>query len=114
MTPSKTLTETDAELAQRFADLTARLEEGTRHSSKFKTRLEHPAFAEIVAMGERAIPLLRADLEKDGGFVFLALYRITGVDPAPKPEVVGGFRAYDIKGMQAAWLASGRAQAYKW
>lgn len=110
----------DAELAQRFAELNAAWKEGTRFSSKMKTMVEHPANREIIAMGEKAVPLILADLEKNGGFGFLALQEITGVDP-PIPEGHSGNKVicdswigYDIKGMEAAWIAWGRKQGYRW
>ncbi len=58
--------ESAEELARRFAKLTATWKEGTRHCSKMGTMAAHPAFREIVAMGEKAVPLLLADLEKNG------------------------------------------------
>lgn len=110
----------DAELAKRFAELNAAWKEGTRFSSKMKTMAEHPAYREIVAMGGKAVPLILADLEKNGGFGFLALKEITGVDP-PFPEghtgnkaICDGWIGYDIKGIEAAWLAWGRKQGYRW
>ncbi len=110
----------DAEFARRFAELTATWREATRFSSKMKARLEHPAFREIVAMGENAVPLLLSELEKNGGFGFLILQEITGVEP-PIPEgfpgnraIHAGWVAWDIEGMQAAWLAWGLANGYRW
>ncbi len=57
----------DAELANRFAELNAAWKEGIRFSSKIKTMKEHPAFCEIVAIGEQAVPLILTDLEKIWG-----------------------------------------------
>jgi hypothetical protein len=96
------------DLAKRFAELTAIWKERTGFSSKIKTKIEHPAFREIVAMGEKAVPLILAHLEKNGGFIFLALEEITRADAVP-PESNG-----KIKEMQAAWVAWGRAQGYRW
>ncbi len=98
----------DAELAERFAVLTATWKEETRFSSKMKTMAEHPAYREIVAMGEKAVPLILADLEKNGGFGFLALAEITGADPVPEDS------AGKIGKIAAAWIAWGRAQGYRW
>jgi hypothetical protein len=110
----------DTELAKRFAELNAAWKEGTRFTSKMKTMAEHPAFREIVALGEKVVPLILADLERNGGFGFLALKEITGVDPLI-PEghegnkaICEGWMGYDIRGMDAAWIAWGRAQGYRW
>jgi hypothetical protein len=112
-------TESDAELAARFAKLAATWKEATRFSSKMGRDAEHPAYQEIIAMGERAVPLILADLEKNGGHWFIALHRITGDEP-PIPEghrgnkvVAPGWMGYDIEGMQAAWLAWGREKGYR-
>jgi hypothetical protein len=100
--------ESPEDLAKRFARLRAEWKEGVRFSSKIKTTLEHPAFQEIVAMGEKAVPLLLADLEQNGGFAFLALSRITGANPVPKDSVG------KIDEIGVAWLAWGRAKGYRW
>jgi hypothetical protein len=94
-------------LAKRFAELNARWKEETRHCSKMKTRMEHPAFRDIVAMGDKAVPLILADLEKNGGFGFLALRDITGADPVPEGA------AGQIGKIAAAWIAWGREQGYR-
>jgi hypothetical protein len=102
------VTESTEDFAKRFATLNATWKEETRFSSKIKTRIEHPAFREIVAMGEKAVPLILADLEKDGGFGFLAMEKITGVDPIPA-EIYG-----KPDEMAAAWIAWGRTQGHRW
>lgn len=111
--------ESDDEFAQRFARLAATWEEATRFSSRMGRDAEHPAYQEIIAMGERAVPLILADLEKSGKHWFIALQRITGAEP-PIPEgyrgnreVAPGWVGYDIKGMRAAWLAWGREKGYR-
>ena len=98
--------ESDEDFAVRFERLNGKLKEDNRFSSRLKTTLQHPAFREIVAMGMRAVPLLLADLEKNGGFGFLALEEITGIDPMP------GRSNVKIDETQAAWIAWGRTQGY--
>ena len=49
-----------------------------------------------------------AELEKNGGFLFLALEEIKGDGPIPV-ESYG-----KIDEMQAAWIAWGREQGYRW
>jgi hypothetical protein len=101
--------ETDAEFAQRFAALVAMWTEGTRHRSRIKDFIEHPAFGEIVAMGERAVPLLLARIEKkENMFFHLALEKITGARPVPQKGESW------IDELDAAWIAWGRAQGYRW
>jgi hypothetical protein len=71
----------DEELVKRFAELSVAWKEGTRFSSRMNGMAEHPDYQEIVAMGEKAVPLILADLEKNGGVGFLALKEITAADP---------------------------------
>lgn len=94
--------------AKRFAELTTKWKEETRFTSKIKTMRENSAYREIIAMSELAIPLLLADLEKNGGFGFLALGDITGANPVPKES------AGKIDEMAAAWLVWGRTHGYRW
>jgi len=104
--------EPTAESAERFADRFAKLAATWREETRFSSRMgrdaEHPAYREIIAMGEKAVPLLLADLEKEADHWFIALYRITGVNPVLKED------AGNIDKMAAAWLAWGRANGYRW
>ena len=101
-------TESADDLAKRFAKLAATWKEETRFSSKAGRMAEHPAYREIVAMGERAVPLILADLEKESDHWFVALHRITGASPVPQES------AGKVNEMAAAWIAWGRAQGYRW
>ncbi len=97
-----------AELAERFATLAEIWRRETGHMSKMGRAVEHPAYREIVAMGDLAVPLIFADLEKEPDHWFIALREITGASPVPK-ECRG-----KIAEMAAAWLAWGRANGYRW
>ncbi len=101
----------DVELAKRFAELTATCDHDTRYSSKLKNKVEHPAFREIVAMGEKAVPLLLACLEKKEASrwtMTLALNEITGADPVLEES------AGKLEKIAAAWIIWGRDQGYRW
>jgi hypothetical protein len=52
----------------------------------------HASYLSIVAMGQRAIPVIAAELRKRPSFLFLALEDITGDDPVPE-EFQGNLRA---------------------
>ncbi len=112
--------ESAEEFAARFAGLAATWENDTRHESRMGKTALHPAFREIVSMGEKAIPMILAQIEENGSFLFLALREITGDNP-PIPEgyrgnkkICAGWVGYDIEGTQAAWLAWGREKGYWW
>ncbi len=68
----------------------------------------HPAYQEIIGMGEEVVPLLLRELEKKSGQWFGALKSITRVDPVPS-EHKG-----KTKEMTKAWLEWGRERGYKW
>jgi hypothetical protein len=101
--------ESDEDFAKRFADLAATWRKETRIFSRMDKIAAHPAYQEIIAMGERVIPLLLADLEKEPDLWFMALREITGAGPAIPPEDAGR-----IGKMAAAWIAWGRAKGYRW
>ena len=67
-----------------FAELTAKWKKETYYSSKAAKKAQHPAYREIVAMGEKALTLIMADLEKNGGQWFMALWEISGANPVPE------------------------------
>ncbi|RUS99365.1 hypothetical protein DSM106972_078070 [Dulcicalothrix desertica PCC 7102] len=66
----------------------------------------HPAYQQIIGMGEAAIPLLLRELEKKSGQWFWALKSITREDPVPLEH--RGKTSEMIK----AWLEWGRAKGY--
>ncbi len=100
--------ESDADLAKRFAKLAATWKEETRFESRAGKMAEHPAYREIVAMGKMAVPLILADLEKEADHWFMALREITGASPVPKEDR----GCMDKKA--AAWIAWGREKGYRW
>src|SRR5438094_4016667 len=77
------LTESAEDLAKRFAALAARWKKETLHHSRMDKVAAHPAHREIIAMGEKVVPLILADLEKTLAPWFMALDEITGADPIP-------------------------------
>lgn len=44
----------------------------------------HRSYNAIIDLGERAVPLIAAQLRREPSFLFLALEDITGVDPVPE------------------------------
>lgn len=107
-TTAESLAESAEQFAKRFATLTASWKEETRFSSKMKDISQHPAYREIVAMGEPAVPLILADLENNGGAWFMALRELTGAAPVAKEH------RGNVKEMTAAWIAWGRDKGYRW
>ena len=87
----------------RFAGLVARWKSDCEFLSSPPAMAKHPAYREIIAMGEPAIRLILAELEARPDFWFAALREITGEDPVP-PEARG-----KVKAMARAWLEWGHA-----
>ena len=67
---------------------------------------EHPAYRKIVAMGQKAVPLLLAEMRERPDYWFAALKEITKVDPVPAEA-----KGY-LDRMTQAWLDWGKAKGY--
>ena len=113
MQPKTTKTE---ELEATFNKLAEEIKKDTGFSSRISARVEHPAYQQVIKMGEPVLPLIfRYIDEGKGGFWFDALHAITGADPAPPKKLPApGWVALDIKGMEQAWLQWAREQGYQW
>jgi hypothetical protein len=109
-TPTKSLSETlPAEnVEQRFRRLEAVWEADTLYLSDAHRIIQHPAFQEIISLGEEVIPFMLADLEKGPRQWVWALPRITGANPILPSD--GG----NIRKMTEAWLRWGRENGYRW
>lgn len=92
----------EAALAQRFRELAARWKAETALESSSLAMTAHPAYREIVSLGQRVVPFLLLDLQREPAHWFEALASITGEDPVPRSDW-GKPTA-----MAKAWLAWGR------
>jgi hypothetical protein len=90
------------DLNARFRMLVKRWKRETEADSSLTRMVRHPAYQEIIRMGERAVPLLLAELNHDPDFWFAALRSITGTDPVPKES------AGKIREIAKAWIEWGR------
>lgn len=77
------------------------------HSSTTILR-NHPAFLEIITLGDAVVPLMLRDLEREPRLWVWALPRITGADPV-EPADRG-----NIRKMSEAWVRWGKANGYRW
>jgi hypothetical protein len=100
--------ETVESTERRFRELKAVWEADTMYLSDAHKIIAHPAFQEIIALGEAVIPFMLRDLEKEPGQWVWALSRITGANPY-RPEDGG-----DSRKMAAAWVRWGRENGYRW
>jgi hypothetical protein len=93
-------------LEDRFRRLEATWLADIEDTSCHTAIVNHPAFREIVSMGEAVVPLMLRDLEKGPRLWVWALPEITGVDPVPPED--GG----KIAKMSLAWLRWAREHGY--
>jgi hypothetical protein len=93
---------------ERFRRLEAAWMAEAGFSSSSSELRGHPAFQEIIALGEAVVPLMLRDLEERPRLWVWALPRITGADPVP-PSDRG-----NIAKMSDAWLGWARAKGYRW
>ena len=83
---------------QRFRRLEAALRAATVHLSSTSKIVNHPAFQEIIQLGNAIVPFLLRDLSERPRLWVWALPAITGANPVPAKD------AGDIAAMSAAWL----------
>ena len=100
-TPAETVEE-------RFRRLEATWMAEVGHLSSYTALVSHPAFREIVSLGEAVVPLMLRDLAERPRLWVWALPEITGADPVAPGD--GG----KIAKMSEAWLRWGREHGYQW
>jgi hypothetical protein len=93
-------------LLEKFQRLAAVWHRAVAHHSSSRVRDNHPAYREIIALGQDVVPLLLRDLETERRHWFAALASITGANPVADED------AGDIPKMTAAWLRWGRENGY--
>ena len=92
------------ELQTRFENLAQKWLNETAHLSSIHMISQHPAYQEIIAMGEPAIPFIIKRLQINPGHWFVALYQITGED--------GGSPAQTFNEAVKNWLEWGKTKGY--
>jgi len=95
-------------LTRRFERLTREWKEAVAYVSSVTEMATHPAYQQIIGLGQAALPLILRELEKEPEHWFWALKAITGEDPVPAKDI-GRVRA-----MAHAWLAWARGQGLEW
>ena len=106
------------ELEETFSELSKQwIKETAFHSNDYFI-VNHPAYQQIVALGEAALPLIFREMEKGETAVHWphVLSAVTGSDPTPSPgrSPSPGWVALDIRAIHEAWLQRGREQGYQW
>lgn len=78
----------------------------TAFTSSATRMAQHPAYQQIIGMGEKALGPLFRELARRPDHWFWALTAITGADPVPRSA------RGNVELMAAAWLAWGRNRRY--
>jgi hypothetical protein len=103
-TAGRTLNERRTE--DRFAELVAEWRRGTGGLSSPKAIASHPAYQQIIQIGETVLPMIFRELRENGGWWYPALRALTGQNPVPE----------EAKGRpplnRDAWLEWGRRNGY--
>lgn len=90
----------------KFSRLTCAWKDSTMFVSSYNQLLSNPSYLEMIAMGEKVLPLIFAEMQKEPGHWFLALNVITSVNPV-KPESRG-----NIPAMTNDWLNWAKSKGY--
>ena len=101
-------TQTTETVEDRFERLAAVWRDETSHLSSSTQMAAHPAYEEIIALGQDVVPLLLRELAREPDHWFTALKRITGANPV---DPVDRGR---IDKMAEAWLKWGKKAGYRW
>ena len=89
-----------------FRALTELWREDTGPLSSPTRKAAHPAYQQIIEMGERAIPLILQDMQIHPGHWSMALQEITGENPVPKAA------SGHVTQVANAWTEWGRNKGY--
>ncbi len=94
------------ELQARFDALVSQWKDDTRPLSSITAMIRHPAYQEIIGMGQAVVPLLLRELQREPDFWFSALHVLTGENPM-LPEHQG-----KVSEIAADWVQWGKERGY--
>ena len=93
--------ESSTAVRARFKKLSSIWKQQTRHWSNVTKKCTHPAYQQIIGMGQAAVPLILQELREHGGDWFWALTSITGENPITE-DIAG-----NVPKMVEAWIRWG-------
>lgn len=89
---------------EQFAELSSKWKRETSHLSRTDQMVSHPAYRQIIELGDAVVPFILTELEANGGYWFDALSEITHYDPLPPGR-------HTMKELAGAWIAWGKKNA---
>jgi hypothetical protein len=95
-------------LSKEFYGLASEWRKDVKHLSSISEIAMHPAYQQIIGMGEKALPLIFRELEKEPGHWFWALKALTRANPVP-PNYRG-----NISQMTRTWLNWAKENNISW
>jgi hypothetical protein len=95
-------------LRRQFEKLADQWEQERPHGVDLTGMVMHPAYQQIIGMGQAAIPFLLARLEHSPDHWFWALHSITGADPVSVQS------QGQLSEMAKAWIDWGHRNGYRW
>jgi hypothetical protein len=98
--------EQDGNARERFQQLAAQWKEKSQHLSNTAQMAMLKPYQQIIGMGDRALPLILEELQREPDHWFWALEAITQVDPVP-PDLAG-----KVRRQAEVWIAWGKKQGY--
>lgn len=100
------VTSAETSLNEYFGFLVSKWKKETSHYSSISQITKHPAYKEILGLGEEVIPLLLAEIKREPCHLFNALTFLTGADPVRLDQ------RGKVKEMVKAWSNWGQRQGY--
>src|SRR5207247_93743 len=92
----------------KFRKLSERWKSETCFLSSMSEAAAHPAYQEIIRLGQDVVPFLLRDMEVNHTHWFAALRAITSANPVPAGA------AGNIPKMVEAWLSWAKDNGYQW
>jgi len=96
------------DVSYQFHGLVNEWREDIRFTSSTSKMCSHPAYLRIIGMGEKILPFILRELEREPHHWFVALEAITGNDPVNQ-EHIG-----NVKKMAKDWLTWAKGIEYEW
>lgn len=93
-------------VAHKFNVLASTWRRETALQSSVTTLAMHPAYQQIIGLGELGLPLIFQELRREPDHWFWALQAITGENPVSEEN------AGDLEAMASDWLAWAKAHDY--